>query len=137
MTMPLVVILLFLLNMSAATYILYQRSWHKAIHLKSSLELNRLQDELAASTDEVTILRERMKALEQAREIKKEMFADDTEVFMGLFGSAVGGGDEDLLTREERNEWLERFKLLEAGGLDAKNEFDKYLLELEVDHFTG
>jgi len=116
---------LFLLNMAAAVYIASQESWHNMIHMKYTLEINKLSDELAVSQNEVNILRHRM-------EVRDEVLADDEEVFTGLFGPQVGGG-EDLLTSEERNIWLENLRLLEVDTQSALNEFNKNLSEFGVE----
>jgi len=140
--MPLMVFLLFLLNMLAASYIAFDQSRQSVIALKRNFELNKLQEELAASTDEVNILRGRVNEMEKAREATGRMLADDTEVFTGLFGPMVGGGGENndnlLLTSEERNEWLKKLRILEADGRGAMDEFNKNLLEFGgVDGVNG
>jgi len=134
--LPLMVFLLFLLNMAAVTYIASEQSRQSVIALQRNFELNKLTEELAASTDEVNILRGRVHEMEKAREGKGRMALadDDEEMVSGLFGPMVveGGGNNDdylVLTREERNEWLEKLRILEADGRDAMDEFHKKLVE--------
>jgi len=105
--------------------------------MTSNLELNKLHNELASSHDEVNILTERMDALEQAREAREKMLADDTEVFTGLFGPMVGGGNDDLLTSEEREEWLEKLRMLEADGQLVLNQFNRNLSKFGVEGDTN
>lgn len=110
------------------------QTWHNMLQMKDNLELNRLNHELAASQDEVNILRDRMDKLERAREAKEKMLADDTEVFNGLFGPMVGGGEGVLLTSEERNEWLRRIQLFDVDRESVVNEFHKNLSEFVGEH---
>lgn len=121
---------LFLLNMAAVVYVASQQSWHNLIKMRRTLEINKLYDELAVSQNEVNILRHRMNGLEQAREARDKMLTDDQEVFTGLFGPQVGGGEE-LLTSEERNAWLENLRLLEVDTQSALDELNKNLSEFE------
>ena len=128
--LPYLVFLSFLLNMAAVIYIASLQSWQNMIQLKNDLELESLSNELHKSHDEVDILRKRMKVLEEAREAGEKMLKEETEVYTGLFGSMVGGGHGSLLTSEERNEWLEKLRLLEANRQSAMDEFSKNLSEV-------
>lgn len=94
--------------------------------MKRALELNKLYDELAVSHNEVNILKQTMNGIEQAREARDKMLADDQEVFAGLFGPQVGGGGH-LLTSEDRREWLEKMRLLEVDAQFALDEFNQNL----------
>jgi len=129
--LPLTVFLLFLLNMAVVSCITSEQSRQSVIALKRNFELNKLQEELAASTDEVNILRGRVNEMEKVREARERMLADDSELFTGLFGPMVVGGGvyDDLLTREERNEWLEKLRILEANGREVTDKFNKNLVE--------
>jgi len=117
---------LFILNIAAVIYISYQRSLNNLIQMKRALELNKLYDELAVSHNEVNILKQTMNGIEQAREARDKMLADDQEVFAGLFGPQVGGGGH-LLTSEDRREWLEKMRLLEVDAQFALDEFNQNL----------
>lgn len=115
--------------MAAVIYIAHHQKSHNRTQLKCNLELKTLNDELASSQNEVDLKREQMKALEQAREERKAMRAEDVELITGLLGTTTGGGTGELLTGEERREWFEHFRMLEADGQLALDEFTEKLSE--------
>ena len=96
--------------------------------LKYDIEVEYLTDELVSSQNEVNILRDRMNKLEEAAEGGERMLKDTKEVFDGLFGPTmmVGGGEEgELLSSEEREEWIEKMRLLNV----EREEFVRVLMD--------
>jgi len=100
------------------------------IQMEGEMELYALRNELAASQNEVSVLRYRMDALERARDARERMLADDKEEFVGLLGPVkVAGAEKDRLTFDERKAWSEKMRLLVANKQLALNEFHKSLSE--------
>mmetsp|Transcript_15392 Transcript_15392/g.32569 ORF Transcript_15392/g.32569 Transcript_15392/m.32569 type:complete len:331 (-) Transcript_15392:329-1321(-) len=128
---PILVLSLFLFNMASIIFIFSQQSWYNALQMKKNLELDKLYEELATSQDDVNILQERMKRMEEARDLREKLLTDTTDVFNGIFGPMVSGGEGFYLTDGDRKEWLEQFLELKEEGRAERKEFNKNLSKFD------
>ena len=120
---PSILLFLFIANLIAITYITTQRTWQSLIHMKRETELYRLNNELTASQNEVSILQVRLKALEQMW-----VTDDNDEELDGLLGSArLSNNQMEVLTMDERKTWMEKIRILESEKEYVLNEFRKNL----------
>ncbi|KAL9191558.1 hypothetical protein ACHAXT_001264 [Thalassiosira profunda] len=121
---PLVVFLLFLLNMGSAGYIASLQAHHNLVDTERLLEVNRLQEELRTSQDEVGILMERLQLLENAKEARDGTMT----AILQTSQDEVGRLMERLKLLEQKNEVLKDEKEARERMLEnAKEARDKTL----------
>ena len=127
----LLLLLLSLANATALAYVAARRTWQSMIRIKGESELYALLNELAASQNEVDVLRSRMEVLEMSRGAGGETPADDEGEFAGLFGPTrvAGDDDEDRSKVDGRKAWFEKMRLLEEDKHSALGRFQKSLSE--------
>ena len=115
----LLLVILAILNITSAIYIGILYSNNNIHQFKYQMEINKLHDELTSSQQEVDILRYRMNVLEDVVVDRKER----------LMSTNDDGEEEkiEILTSEERNDFIEEIRLLEDERKEVMDEFNKNL----------
>ena len=138
-TMMMLLLLLFLANGTLLACVAARRTWSSIVRIGGESELYALRNALAASQNEVNVLRSRMEVLERmssrggGRTPADDDDDDDGGEFAGLFGPTrvVAGDDddEDRSTVDGRKAWFEKMRLLEEDRDSALGRIQKSLSE--------